>query len=382
MLAAGCAAPSQPPLTVVTDESSDLPLRLAGAELKARFVVGDAQFDEVYRPADGLGPVYIRAQCSACHQAAGRGPGFVMKMSGSADSLQFGHTERPRSVDGATPLLAPADAGVLLTQRSAPAVFGRGYLEAIADTEIEAVEAKQRAVGSAVSGRINRVTYNSEANPESPFHSHQKGQGGLIGRFGLKARIASLDEFAADAMQGDMGLTSPLRPDELPNPDGRLDDGKAGIDVPLSVVNELGDYMRLLELPNRPVTDPAATALFDRVGCSACHVPSLKTRSDYPLAPLAGIDAWVYCDLLLHDMGPALSDGLVDGDAEPGEWRTAPLIGLRFLPSYLHDGRADSVEQAIVLHGGEGSEAKASVDAFEALSADDRALLLKFVSAL
>lgn len=384
LLQLACGAPPAPPLTVVSDESSDLPLTGATTEQGARFTAGDRQFDEVYREADGLGPVYIRAQCSSCHKLAGRGPGFVVKMALMGDSpgveLQYGHTERPRTVGGATPLLAPTS-GVLLSQRSGPAVFGRGYVEAIADSEIEAVERAQQAVGQ-VSGRINRVTYASEENPESRFHAHYKGEPNVIGRFGLKARIATLDEFAADALQGDMGLTTPMRPLELPNPDGRLDDAKPGVDVPLAVVNELGDYMRLLEIPARKLSDDVAAAQFASLGCAQCHVPSMKTRADYPIAALAGIEAKVYSDVLLHDMGPAFSDGLIDGDAQASEWKTAPLIGLRFLSSYLHDGRAPNVEQAIVLHGGVGSEAKPSVDAFLALPEADRARLVRFVSSL
>jgi len=84
-----------------------------------------------------------------------------------------------------------------------------------------------------------------------------------------------------------------------------------------------------------------------------CHVPTLKTRASYPIAKLAGIDAPIYTDLLLHDMGAALADGLTDGGATSQQWRTAPLIGLRFAHSYLHDGRAHSVAEAIAAHDGE-----------------------------
>ncbi len=311
LLLAACGADA--PLTVVRADLTDVPLRSATLAQLASFKLGDAQFDEVYTPADGLGPVFIRTQCSACHKAGARGPGFVVKMAltgtDGALALPYGHTERPRAIEGATPLLAPSVRGVLMSQRSSPGVFGRGYLEAIADSEIEAAAASQ-ALGGAVSGRINRVTYGSELNQDDVFHHYQLGQTQLIGRFGLKARIATLDDFAADALQGDMGMTSPMRPAELPNPDSRADDLKPGIDVPLSVVNELADYMRLLEIPARRVDDPRAASLFVSAGCAACHVPSMTTRGDYPIAALAGVDAPVYTDLLLHDMGPAFSDGL------------------------------------------------------------------------
>ena len=355
---AACGAPKAAPLTIVTDDLTDLPLRGSSPAQRDRFAEGDAQFDEVYRAPDGLGPVFIRAQCSGCHQGAARGPGFVTKMAqsqadGGQSELFYGHTERPRSVNGATPLLAPRSTQVVVSQRSSPAVFGRGYLEAIADSEIEALEAAQRAAGQ-VSGRINRVTYASQFNAETAFHRHQPGDSNVIGRFGLKARIATLDDFSADALQGDMGLTSPLRPTELANPDGVLDDDKLGVDVPLAVVNQLADYMRLLEIPARRVDDRYAEALFAQVGCANCHVPTLKTRADYPIAALAGIDAAIYSDVLVHDMGPSFSDGLIDGDAQPSEWKTAPLIGyyekkgmLLKISEPSSDGVVNAIKQGI-----------------------------------
>ena len=136
-------------------------------------------------------------------------------------------------------------------------------------------------------------------------------------------------------------------------------------------------------MPRRERTaGTAGEALFNRVGCDTCHVPTLHTRADYPIAPLADLDAPVYTDLLLHDMGAALSDGQRDGDAAPSEFRTAPLIGLRFFRSYLHDGRAPTVDDAIRFHGVEGSEASAAAARFEALSAADRVELVRFVTAL
>ncbi len=207
-----------------------------------------------------------------------------------------------------------------------------------------------------------------------------------MGRFGVKAGIATLDDFSADAFQSDMGLTSPLRPDEFENPDGLTDDAKPGIDVDFDSVNLRAIYIRLLDIPARR-PDALGAALFDATLCSVCHVPSLHTRADCPIAELADVDAAVYTDLLLHRMGNELADGLpadasVDGQADSFDWRTAPLIGLRFNRTFLHDGRAKSVEQAITMHRGEGSEANPAVDAFEALDATDRETLVSFVEGL
>jgi CxxC motif-containing protein (DUF1111 family) len=111
-------------------------------------------------------------------------------------------------------------------------------------------------------------------------------------------------------------------------------------------------------------------------------VPSFTTSKSYAVAALAGIKVDVYTDLLLHDMGAGLADGLTEGSAGPREFRTAPLIGLRFLPSLLHDGRAKTVEEAILAHDGEDSEARDSIARFRALPANERTELVKFVEAL
>jgi CxxC motif-containing protein (DUF1111 family) len=105
----------------------------------------------------------------------------------------------------------------------------------------------------------------------------------------------------------------------------------------------------------------------------------MKMRADYPIPALAGKDAPIYSDLLIHDMGDELADNVSDGSAGPRDWRTAPLIGIRFLRTFLHDGRASDVESAIRAHGG---EAKSSANAFDALSPQDKRVLLEFVGGL
>jgi CxxC motif-containing protein (DUF1111 family) len=387
----------RPPLTVVTEDPSDQPLAGLDASDLVQFRDGDGLFDLPFRAADGLGPVYIRTSCSACHDKAGRGPGRVHKFQvvdpagnplADAPELRWGNTERPYvSGGGHTPIVEPtmvSGAGRLVsTVRVGPSVLGRGYMEAITDAEIERVAAEQAARGDAIHGRINRVVHHSEqsALAASP---HARGQDDLIGRFGLKARVVSLDDFSADAFQGDMGLTSPLRPLEVPNPDGLVDDLKAGPDLPAETVTTVARYVRMLAIPAR---DPAilagpGRALFESARCAVCHVPALRTRADFPVAPLANIDAPVFTDLLLHDMGERLADELHDEGATGREWRTAPLIGLRFQRGFLHDGRAVTIEEAIRQHAGPGSQAADAVARFEALSASERRTLLDYVEAL
>src|SRR6185369_3270804 len=127
-----------------------------------------------------------------------------------------------------------------------------------------------------------------------------------------------------------MGITSPLRAHEPPNPDGLDDDDKPGLDVESSTVDSIADYLQLVEIPARRDRSTVGAYLFERTLCATCHVPTMKTRDDYPIRALAGIRAPVYTDLLVHDMGTALADGVVDGHAGSREWRTAPLMGLRF----------------------------------------------------
>jgi CxxC motif-containing protein (DUF1111 family) len=399
---AGCSsAPSQPTAarptrTTTTVQTFDVPIAGIAPEFLADFNDGDLLFSTPLRESDGLGPLYTRTACSSCHDKAIRGPGLVQKMSIVEDDgvtpasdqseLVFGHTVHPLTAGGGmTPILPPDDPRVKITTRFGPPVLGRGYLEAVSDDEIQRIEAEEAARDDDIHGRINWVSYASEQNEDTRFHDYKKGDN-LIGRFGLKARVPALDDFTADAFQGDMGITSPLRPTEIENPDGLTDDLKPGIDVGFDSVNLRANYVRLIAIPQRG-EDAAGAALFESALCSACHVPSLHTRADYPVAELADIDAPIYSDLLLHRMSDDLADGLpadprVDGQADSFSWRTAPLIGLRFDRTFLHDGRAKSISDAILLHRGTGSEANASIDAFDALGADDQALLVSFVEGL
>lgn len=368
------------PQAWVTEDAVGMPLAGLDPQWQERFDAGDAEFERPFREADGLGPVYIRQSCASCHQDDLRGPGAVTKVvAADGTPLPHGNTLRPYVAAGAEhPIEAPTDVEVIVSRRLGPPVLGMGYLEAIDEAELQRVAAEQAATDDGVAGVVHRVTWQSQPNPDRRFHAYAPGDEGLVGRFGLKARLATIDEFVADALQGDMSITSPLRPDELPNPDGLLDDLREGVDVDATTVNLMADYLRLLEIPARPV-DEAGAALFDEVGCATCHVPSLRTRADYPIEALADVDAPVYSDMLLHDMGEALADGVVELGASGRQWRTAPLVGLRFQRAFLHDGRASDLRTAILDHRSPGSEASGAVDAFEALSDADAEALLTFV---
>lgn len=381
------ATPDGPSVTQV--RASDVPIDGLSSDDVLKFRDGDSLFDLPFRPVDGLGPLYVRTACGACHADGARGPGLVQKMSvvetdgvtSAADQseLMYGHTIREGLAAGAhTPITPPSDPNVKVSIRVGPPVLGRGYLEAVADSELMRVAAEQAAANNGIHGVVDMATFTSVPNPDTSFGVFTTGQK-VVGRFGLKARIATLDDFTADAFQGDMGMTTPMRPTELPNPDGLTDDQKAGVDLDQDHIDRIAYYMRRIAIPKRVDLPANGPALFAQVGCATCHQPTMHTRADYPIPQLSDIDAPIFTDLLLHDMGPALADGLVDASSNGVQWRTAPLIGLRFAKSYLHDARASSVEIAISMHAGEGSAAAA---AFAALSSDDQQTLLAYINAL
>lgn len=371
------------------DNASDVPIDGLPHDDIVGFHNGDDLFDLPFRQPDGLGPLFIRTACSACHSDGLRGPGNVQKMAiveadgytpaADQSALEWGHTVRTGMIAGASvPITPPVMPNVKVTFRLGPSVLGRGYLEAIADSEILRMEAEQATRDDGIHGKAAHVIYTSELNQGIAFYPYKPGDK-VIGRFGLKARIATLDDFSADAYQGDMGMTTPMRPTELPNPQSLDDDARSGPDLDQEHVDRVTFYIRRIAIPRRlGLTEKGAT-VFAQAKCAVCHVPALRTAADYPIPKLANIDAPVYSDLLLHDMGPALADGLTDGSASSTQWRTAPLIGLRFDRVYMHDGRAKSVTEAIMAHAG---EAQVSAAAFQALSAEDRAALVQFVEAL
>ncbi|MEZ0310443.1 MAG: di-heme oxidoredictase family protein [Myxococcota bacterium] len=380
-------------LEVRGDDPTDLPLAALSSEQLSRFRAGDAEFDESARETQGLGPLFVRARCSACHENDSKGPGAVQKFvlvladgitpQEDQSALPYGHTGRTQLAAGATVgITPPGSSNVKVTTRLGLAVFGRGFIEAVDAGAIEAGAASQTTRDDGISGRVNYVAWRSRANPLSLTHDYAPGDQGLIGRFGTKARSPTIDDFVADAYQGDMGLTSPLRPFELPNPDALEDDEKPGVDVTLEQVELVADYVRLLDMPVRGDLAGPGAGLFESVRCSACHTPSMPTRADYPIPQLAGVDASIYSDLLLHDMGDGLADGIAEESADGREWRTAPLIGLRHLRGFMHDGRAKTVADAIEAHRGGGSEANDSVDRYERLTDTERGELVTFVQRL
>ena len=369
-------------------------------------------------PADvnpGLGPLYNNVSCSSCHIRDGRGmpvlgpgplrshllvrvslpegepevpggsvpvPGLGTQVQDQAvygmpaeASVRIDWEEQPGSyADGAAYSLrrpkltitladgTPLPEHVMTSLRLPPAVFGLGLLEAIPEDTLLALADPDDADGDGISGRVNRV-WDPQTRSE------------VIGRFGHKANTADLHLQSAAAYANDIGISNDFFPDSF-------------LDIPSHVLDEVTVYTRTLGVPARTALGDEEVirgeALFASMGCASCHVDTTVT-GPHGIAALTGQVIHAYTDMLLHDMGPGLADGRPDFEASGTEWRTTPLWGLGLVQTvlpysgYLHDGRARSIAEAILWHGG---EARPSRNAFRSATADDRAALLRFLGSL
>lgn len=279
----------------------------------------------------------------------------------------------------------PTDPALMMSLRVAPAMIGPGLLEAIPDDAILALTDADDLDGDGISGRANWV-WSGEAEALA------------LGRFGWKATEPTLNQQNLSAFAGDIGMSSSLVPsacDDCTEAQAACRAGPHGTDDRHSVeiADELAEallfYTRTLAVPARRDLDDLAVRngedLFAEAGCAACHTPSFETTPDTALAALAGQRIWPYTDLLLHDMGEGSADNRPVAQASGREWRTPPLWGIGLTRTvsghsyFLHDGRARSLTEAILWHGG---EAEAAREAFRTMPADDRSDLLSFLESL
>ncbi len=357
--------------------------------IMAAFARGDEQFARIFTVSDGLGPIFNQPSCETCHPGDGRGtPRTALtrfSINGDLVPKLGGPQLQDRSIAGVPPETLPP--GAEISVRMPPPVFGRGLMEAIPDETIIALADPDDVDGDGISGRVNWVA----AQDFVPKGFAGAGTGMVVGRFGLKANVSSLLAQVVFAYRDDMGITSSFLSEESLHPnvgDLSLADVAPDPEVPANEVLDVIMYIRTLAVPNRGETTLEVTqgnALFTQVGCASCHVPSLKTGPN-PIPSLNQVDAPLYSDLLLHDMGPELADNRLDGSATGSEWRTPPLMGIRLAPDnlggvahYLHDGRTTDLGEAIRLHGG---EAEASRSRFLALPETDQNALIAFVQSL
>ena len=280
----------------------------------------------------------------------------------------------------------PLHSKTMISPRVAPQMIGLGLLEGIPEEQIRAGADPDDADGDGISGRVSEV-WSLQLNRST------------LGRFGWKAGNPSVRQQSAEAMAIDIGLSNPLFPKasgdctpaqrfclEAPNGNSPRHDN---LEVSGKLLDYLTFYAQNVAVPARrtPGNPEVLTgkALFHSTGCAACHRPSFVTGEVEGQPHLSGQTIWPYTDLLLHDMGEGLADHRPDGVADGREWRTAPLwgIGLAEIVSerafFLHDGRARSIEEAILWHGGEAQRAH---DRFMRLNARERAALIAFVKSL
>ena len=267
----------------------------------------------------------------------------------------------------------------MISPRVAPATIGMGLLEAIPEERIMALADPDDADADGISGRPNFVWSVRERKLS-------------LGRFGWKANQPSVEQQAAGAFLGDIGITSSLFPEENCPPAQAACTGApngGSPEIPDTRLEKVTIYTQTLAVPAmRNVEDPEVqqgARLFVQSQCSMCHTPRHETGQGHPLEPLRGQTIYPYTDLLLHDMGDGLADNRPDGLANGSEWRTPPLWGIGLVQTvnghtmFLHDGRARNLEEAILWHGG---EAKASRDEFMGLTTKERNALIKFLESL
>jgi CxxC motif-containing protein (DUF1111 family) len=356
--AAHAEVPNQPTDAGHTTAANDLVTQ--GAKL---FVAN-------FTPAQGLGPLYNRPSCVLCHGSPTTGGmgwdglGLVQRVGrferGSFDPLigAGGPVAREHSIaEFGMPCdltAGPPASANLISIRNAPPLYGLGLIDRIPDAVIRAA-----AASSAAKGRAHIVR-------DALGNEH-------VGRFGWKADTATLEQFVGEAFRNELGITNPIAPADLVSPgSGCGGQATAKLKDDGTMVRAVTAYIGSMPPPPSKVGPQHRDGqlLFWTIGCAACHTPTL---------PSDGVDIPLYSDLLLHDLGPAMDDRVVQGEATGKDWRTTPLWGLGMRGRLLHDGRATNVPDAILAHDG---EAAATAKAFRQLTWHEQASLLAFLLAL
>jgi CxxC motif-containing protein (DUF1111 family) len=355
-----------------------------------RFRLGLDDFLEVETAEEGLGPSYNGTSCAGCHSTpAVGGVGLVSEVRAAYRNPQG--NVRPLSAPDGTPLetlfhlfsvpahgcqpVIPPEANVIARRIPVP-LFGAGLIEAIPDETLLLLADPDDVNADGISGRAAVVLDVSTGSQR-------------VGRFGWKAQHATLRVFSADAYRNEMGITNELFPRELavgvspealrlcdPTPDPEdLPDPRTR----LAAIDNFEAFIKFLAQPSRGAIDSTTLAgerVFTAVGCTLCHVPTLQTGpSTHPLFDRRSVP--LFSDLLLHDV--ATGDLIPQASALPEEIRTPALWGLRVRRPFLHDGSAQTVEDAVLRHGHEAETAR---QRFERLAPGERSALLAFLNSL
>ena len=364
---------------------------------------------------DGLGPIFNASTCTQCHSSEGRVTVFedngklsnaILFRLGDQSGQEhpyYGGQIQHQSIDPSilgegivtyypTPAQNGRPAGVKfnfvpsdnnqplngsnLSGRISPQLVGMGLLDLIPDESILAGADPDDSDNNGISGRVHWVFDNNVRR---------------VGRFGWKAINSSLRTQNANAMSQDMGLTTTVFIDPnctVNQPICWTSPSGGTPEVSDTSLDAVVDFMTALAVPERRIDNldrfNQGANLFAQVGCSNCHTPKHTTgiSSRFPL--LSSQVIYPYTDLLLHDMGPALDDGVKEKDANSYEWRTPPLWGIGLVAKdpdarFLHDGRARSLKEAILWHGGEAQQVR---DKFVTLKESEQSLLLDFLKSI
>lgn len=362
------------------------PLPGLTAEQLAKFDAGKDEFSEEDSIEEGLGPVFNGTSCAECHSgpAVGGDSDIVETRFGKMTNHKFdpltqlggsliqttGLGEIPGSPCNISGETVPLPATIVARRKTTP-LFGLGLVDHVPDQFFFLLAQLQSRITPETAGRPNRVTDIATGRL-------------VVGKFGWKSQVPNLNQFSGDAYLNEMGITSPMFPNEnCPQGNCAL---LAACDIVQdpdndgSAVEAFTDFMTLLAPPPRgPRTTQtfAGELVFFKIGCAACHLPVLETgRSS--VAALDRVKFFPFSDFLLHDMGN-LGDGIEQGRANGREMRTAPLWGLRVRNTFLHDGRATNAADAVLAHDGQGARAK---QRFSALTPKELSDLLAFLNSL
>jgi CxxC motif-containing protein (DUF1111 family) len=351
-----------------------------------RFLRGDIAFnDEIFTTENGLGPIFVATSCGSCHPGDGKGHPFTtLTRFGQADETgnKFNHLGGPqlqqRSIPGFAPEQIPV--GATFSEFTPPANTGLGFIDAISDADILLFADSLDADADGISGVPNWIPLIKDYVTVRPNSVAYYGK--YFGRFGKKGATYDLLQQTATAYNQDIGITSSYEPFDTHS--GNVIDPE----ISNQTIEDVVFYLKTLKapVPRKESSEIlAGKQLFTTTGCVKCHraefttgnvgIPALSNKTFYP-----------YTDLLLHDMGKGLDDNYTEGSAETSEWRTPPLWGLGLSKDsqggeyfLLHDGRARSIEEAILFHGGEGTQSKNN---FQTLTADEKQKLIRFLESL
>ena len=358
---------------------------LTMAEAK-RFIAGDVAFnDQIFTIETGLGPIFTGTSCVSCHAGDGKGHPFVQftrfgqSFPGVNEYLKLGGPQlQNRAIPGYLPETLPP--GASHTSLIAPIVTGLGFLDAVRDQDLIDMSDPYDLDGDGISGRVH---WNTRPNYVKDRPETVSLDGKYISRFGKKGRMYDLLHQTADAYNQDIGITSYFEPYDTYSGD------KLQSEIDRQTISDVVFYLKTLKAPIPRDEDNAdviaGKALFGDIQCAACHKPSLNTGYS-PIEAISFKEFHPYTDLLLHDMGPDLDDGYTEGYAYSYEWKTPALWGIGLSKDsqggqyfLLHDGRARSIEEAIVYHGGEAEKSK---KLYLGLSQTEKDQVLTFIESL